>query len=280
VPARLRAFREEDIPDGLRLSRGAGWNQREEDWRELLALGPDRFVAAELDGRVVGTGGAACYGDALAWICMIIVDPLCRGAGLGTRIVEAAVERAAGVRIVGLDATPQGQHVYERLGFAESGLVLRMQARDAHPVAPETDAVTDMGGDVPESVLRWDAEVFGADRGTALQWLRRQGRGWLAGGASRPTGYAFLREGEHSRHVGPVVAKDVGAAESLVAAALGRTGPGPVIIDAAAGDQDWLARLHRLGFVEKRRLTRMYRAPGSAPGQPDVQRAIFGPEFG
>ena len=280
MPARLRDFRETDIPDALRLSRGAGWNQREEDWRALLALNPGRFVAVESEGRVVGTGGAACYGSVLAWICMILVDPSSRGAGLGTRLVQALLDCVTDVSVVGLDATPQGRSVYERLGFCEAGTVLRMEVRDRHMQMEPLPLVSELSLVLPHELLRMDREVFGADRGGTLQWLLRSGRGWLAGEESRPTGYAFLREGEHSLHVGPVVAETVDAADLLLRSALASAAERPLLIDAPAPDEEWVRRLQARGFVEKRRLTRMYRAPGRAPGRSSAVYALCGPEFG
>jgi GNAT superfamily N-acetyltransferase len=275
VSVRLRDLREDDIPDALGLSRAAGWNQREADWRGLLALNPGRFVAAESDGRVVGTGGAACYGAALAWICMILVEESSRGAGLGTRLVSAVLERVRDVAVVGLDATPQGQPVYERLGFRDCGLVLRMEAREPR-IDLASSAIRELPKELKQEMLREDALVFGADRGAALRWLRQHGRGWFA----EATSYAFLREGEHSLHVGPVVAESVDTAELLVQAAIANGPRGRVILDAPTHDAEWLGRLRALGFVEKRRLARMYLSPGGPAGRPQAVRALFGPEFG
>jgi hypothetical protein len=71
----FRDMSEADIEGGLRLSRASGWNQTRADWRLLLSLGAGLFCVAVEDGRIVGSGGAVRYGDALAWICMILVDP-------------------------------------------------------------------------------------------------------------------------------------------------------------------------------------------------------------
>ena len=89
----FRDMTEADLADGLRLSRASGWNQTLADWRLLLSLGPGLFRVALLDGQVVASGGAVRYGDALAWICMILVDPERRGHGLGTRIFDEVLVR-------------------------------------------------------------------------------------------------------------------------------------------------------------------------------------------
>ncbi|HUG53763.1 MAG TPA: GNAT family N-acetyltransferase, partial [Vicinamibacteria bacterium] len=84
----FREMKEEDLAAGLRLSRASGWNQTEEDWRRLLSLGEGLFRLGEDDGRVVASGGAVRYGDALAWICMVLVEPAARGRGVGTAIFD------------------------------------------------------------------------------------------------------------------------------------------------------------------------------------------------
>jgi hypothetical protein len=93
------------------------------------------------------------------------------------------------------------------------------------------------------------------------------------------TGYCFSRRGQHSYHVGPIVASSVEAARRLLAAALSGV-EGRVIVDANAESADWMAVVGALGFQEQRPLIRMYRGGGRAPGRPDRQLAIFGPEFG
>ena len=85
----------------------------------------------------MASGGAVRYGDALAWICMILVDPERRGHGLGTRIFDEVLARceaevrAGRLRCVGLDATPAGRGIYAQRGFVEAGSLVRMRAEPA-----------------------------------------------------------------------------------------------------------------------------------------------------
>ena len=84
---------EADLEGGLRLSRASGWNQTLADWRLLLSLGSGLFRVALRGSEVVASGGAVRYGEALAWICMILVRPDERGHGLGTRVFDEVLER-------------------------------------------------------------------------------------------------------------------------------------------------------------------------------------------
>ena len=115
-PVAFRDLTTADIPEGLRLCRQSGWNQTETDWRVLL-VPPSVFRGASIDARLVGTAGAVVYGHDLAWVCMVLVDVAERGRGLATSLVDQVLERLPRGTPVGLDATPKGQPVYEKMGY-------------------------------------------------------------------------------------------------------------------------------------------------------------------
>jgi GNAT superfamily N-acetyltransferase len=276
----------DDIPDGLRLSAAAGWNQTGEDWRFLLSRNPGRFVVALRDGRVIGSGGAACYGSALAWVCMILVDPEARGHGIGTRIVEGALDRLADMRVIGLDATPSGLGVYARLGFVETSRLLRLEgvgtaaAGGSEPRRTDVASIRTIDPRDFERILEVDLRVFGADRADLLRWAARQAPALCrVDDAGAIVGYCFGRRGSRSRQIGPVTARDAATARALVAAAMDAEPRGRVVLDVPADRSDWLASLETMGFTVQRPLVRMFRG-SRPPGRPARQWAIFGPEFG
>ena len=279
APVRLRDLTTGDVAAAHRLSREAGWNQTEAEWRLLLDLNPGRFVAAIVEDRVVGTGGAACYGAELAWVCMILVEPQWRGGGIGRRLVEDVLERASDVARIGLDATPAGVPVYLRLGFAEAFPLVRMAAPSSAP-GPVLGDATAMRLDDLEGVLRMDRETFGADRSAVLRWVFARSGAWQVPSPCGFAAYGFLRDGQHSRHLGPVVARDVASARAVVIAALAAGDGRPLLVDVPARADEWRGALEGLGFREQRPLLRMFRQGARPPGDPRLQRAIFGPEFG
>lgn len=287
-PVAVREMTPADVPTCLRLTAAAGWNQREEDWRFLLETSPGRFVVAVRRDRAVASGGAVCYGTRLAWVCMILVDAGERGRGIGTRVVEAVLARVTDVSAVGLDATPLGLGVYARLGFVERSRLLRMEAAAPAPRNGGTGGVAKrtalpLAPGAMEGVLALDREAFGADRSTVLRWAAERAPAfWIAdGGApSGVGGYAFARRGARSFQVGPIVAHDVASARALLDAAVAASDGSPVVVDTPADREDWLAALRAAGFREQRPLARMYRAGARPPGRPELQLAIFGPEFG
>ncbi len=282
----FRDMTEADLEDGLRLSSASGWNQTIEDWRLLLSLGSGLFRVAVEDGRVVASGGAVRYGDALAWICMILVEPEERGHGLGTRIFDEVLERtrtlvhSGQVHAVGLDATPAGRGIYHARGFGDGPGIVRMKVEPGEPVvAPpsvQPFAEVDVG-----PALAADRDVFGADRGVLLRRVldAAPDLAWVARSAGGVAGYCFGRHGDHSDHVGPVVAEDPALARDLVAACLSRPRSRPLILDARVGPQG-LAGLGALGFREQRPFTRMYLGDARPDARPAREPAVLGPEFG
>ena len=55
----IRRLVASDIPIAHELRRLAGWNQTERDWAGYLDFEPEGCFAAEIDGRVIGTGHLA-----------------------------------------------------------------------------------------------------------------------------------------------------------------------------------------------------------------------------
>lgn len=276
---RFREMTLADVAAGHALSRAAGWNQRADDWTLLLRGNPGRFMAAVApDGRILGTAGAACYGRALGWVCMVLVEAASRGQGVGRRLMEEVLARLGDMAVVGLDATPLGRPVYEKLGFVAQRTFLRLGA-DALPAPTRHGFARALEpADLP-AVFAQDREIFGADRADVLSGQFERAPAWCVAEKGAIAGYCFGRAGEHSHHVGPVVAADTETARYLLARAL-RAVTGRVIVDAAADPEGWLAALHALGFREERPLVRMYRGDVPAPGRPERQYAILGPEFG
>jgi hypothetical protein len=130
-------------------------------------------------------------------------------------------------------------------------------------------------------VCAFDRQVFGADRRAVLEWAQAAAPGLarVAREGSRVRGYCFGRHGDHSDHVGPVVAEDRDTARDLVLACLAGPLGRPLILDARAAP-DWLTALSSLGFRDERPFTRMYLGDARPGARPALEAAVFGPEFG
>lgn len=276
----FRLLTADDIPDAMRLTRIAGWNQTPADWERFRAASPYGCFVAEQGGRAIGTSATIVYSGTLAWVGMVLVDPALRGSGIGTELLQRAIRHLdeRGVPCIRLDATPLGRPIYEKSGFVDEYEVQRWVLQREEPtVVPPRAAGDDLMG-----VLELDREVFGADRGDLLRsvaatapelvHLVRDGDGI--------SGYALGRRGARADHLGPWVAQDEATAAALLDDFLARSARDAVFVDAVAPNPWALALLEARGFEFTRTLTRMVRGNPAPPNRTDLMGAILGPEFG
>lgn len=269
-----------EIPAVMRLCRAANWNQLEEDWEQFFAHDEQSCLLAERDGAIVGTVATIVYENRFGWIGMMLVDPACRRQGIGTRLMERAIEALAAVESIRLDATPVGREVYLQLGFVDEYSLLRMRIAAERPDSPATArpmSETDL-----QAILETDTEIFGAPRPRQLQWLfqQRPEYAWVVTEADRIVGYCLGRSGHDFEHIGPVIASNEKIAAQLVAACLHEQRGKSVGIDVMQSDLAWIARLETMGFVQQRPFIRMIYGANRFPGHPEKQFGILGPEFG
>lgn len=268
----------DDIDAGLALCRSAGWNQLENDWKLFLDLTPGgSCVAIDENGKVVGTAATIDYEDHFSWIGMVLVDPEKKRQGIGTQLLREALKRLETQVTAKLDATPAGREVYLKLGFVDEYTLSRMVLREKSTL-PLSDAAPTKMEDI-SLILQEDEKVFGASRGELLKRIYKNNPELsFIVKTDALTGYSFGREGYNFTQIGPVIAVDEAVATRLVSAALNKLN-GPVVIDVMDNSsfQQWL---EQLGFVEQRKLIRMYRGTNAYPGIPEKQFAILGPEFG
>jgi predicted N-acetyltransferase YhbS len=102
---RVRKMQPEDIPAARELSREQQWPHRAVDWEFLFRHGSG-FIA-DADGQIVGTTLVWPYGADAASLGMVIVSPRSQGQGIGSRLMEAALD-ALGDRTVRLNSTEDG----------------------------------------------------------------------------------------------------------------------------------------------------------------------------
>src|SRR5215212_3523502 len=254
----IRLLGEADLPAAMSLKESAGWNQTEADWLRLLRLEPRGCFAATAGGRLVGTVTTTAYGRELAWVGMVLVDPSYRRRGIASRLMGAALSYLEGERVetVKLDATPDGRHVYEKLGFKDELTIERWHRRAADAAAGARPERADgAGGSAieaarPAEIHELDRVAFGADRARLVELLVAESvvtfvRKRSDGGAA---GYALARAGAVADYVGPVVASDSETAALLLDEVLARLASRPVYVDVNTRFESAARALDRRGF--------------------------------
>jgi len=269
----MRKLSRRDIPAALELSTEAGWNQTYEDWSALLELTPEGCLAIEVGGELATTTTLLCYGRRLAWIGMVLTRTRYRGRGFARRLLTQALNLADQMQVesVKLDATDQGQPVYEKLGFRCEQAVERWWRTG------ETKLAGGSVNDQPEHRDNWrdvDLCVFGADRGELLSNLARRNPPFAFGNS-----YLFSRPGRMSSYLGPCVSETSDSARSLMEKAMRTSSPGGWCWDLLPKNLEAVALARLLDFTPKRHLTRMVRGREQLGNQRAIY-AIAGFELG
>jgi predicted N-acetyltransferase YhbS len=260
----VRPMSRDDLGDGLRLCRASNWNQLEEDWRFFLDHGGASLAVQ--DGGVAGSVAWLPFGDDFAWLSMMLVDPAARRGGIGSKLMEAALEALRGQH-VRLDATPAGEPMYRKFGFQGEYSLARTKVEGGGRLSQDVRSIEP--GDLP-GIFAQDREVFGADRSALLAELYRRAPdlAWTGRGA-----YCFGRPGYLFPQIGPVVASDLDGARAVVDHCLARHEGRTFVVDLPD-------RPDGLGFEVLRPFLRMSLGEVRRHGRPEQVFAITGPEFG
>jgi GNAT superfamily N-acetyltransferase len=284
---RLRTMAKADIPAGIRLKEIAGWNQTAADWERFLEASPQGCFVAEHDGRVCGTATTVSFENRVAWIGMVLVDPEYRSRGIGSRLLERAIEYLNDLQItaIKLDATPQGKPLYEKLQFVAEYQIERWTLQRTASEMPKPSGFGSretLSQELLDSIFEADKESFGADRSFLLKSLHRDAPEFTMGirNAGAIEAYALGRRGSFADHLGPWMARNTTAACSLLEAFLARSPREVVVVDSLKSNAVARQLLMSFGFSYSRGLTRMYRGRNDHPGRPELLCAILGPEFG
>ncbi len=177
----------------MALSGAAGWNQTERDWGRMLELSPELCLGFGVDGKLVASATAVCYGTEVAWIGMVLTLPEYRGRGLARQLVGEIIRRLRGLGVaqIKLDATEAGAALYREFGFVDEQPVERWERE---------------GGPLP---VAGNGSYEGED--PVLRALARDGLVW-----TNDRGAMMARTGAVRSYLGPIVAPSREVARELL----------------------------------------------------------------
>ncbi len=257
----IRPMRPSDIPIAIEWAAAEGWNPGLNDAACFATVDTNGFLIGELDGEPAATISCVNYDPRFSFLGFYIVRQDLRGRGYGLQIWNEAI-RHAGSRAIGLDGVVAQQRNYERSGFVHAYANVRYCGTLTAP-QDMPDNVIDLS-DVPLlQIEASDAMVFPAQRRAFL-------RSWI--GAPGHIGRALIRDGDLAAwgvirpcrigyKIGPLVAFDRAAAESVLAALVDAIGGGEVFLDVPAVNAEAVALAKHLGLAPVFETARMYTAP-------------------
>lgn len=211
----IRPMEHKDLDAAASLSAKIGWPHRKEDWGFFFSIGEGLVIS--VDDQVQGTIMAFRHGEKLATVGMVIVDSAQQGRGLGRRLMEQMMKNLAGSGIL-LQATPSGAPLYDRLGFSIIGELNQHQGL-APLISPrelgrgESIHEITAQSDVP---ARLYSRASGADRQGLTRALLSIAKCAVLSRDGIPAGFAMLRKFGLGWCIGPVVASDRNAAQTLI----------------------------------------------------------------
>lgn len=263
---RIRTLRRDEIGATIELAAREGWNPGLHDAACFAAADPEGFIAAEIDGRIVGCISAGRYGSGFGFIGLYIVVPEWRGQGRGWRMWQQAVERLRG-GLIGLDGVPAQQANYRKSGFVLAWQNMRY-AGAAQPAVARVDPGVVPLSQVPFAALcASDARVFPAPREAFLRaWCGMPDATALACvDGSQLLGWGVIRRCREGHKIAPLVAGSPAVAERLFTALCGRAGAGEAVyLDVPLPHADAVALAERHGMRGVFETARMYTGPAPA----------------
>ena len=262
----------EDIPAAMQLVEAAGWNQVPADWQRVIEYQPWGCFKAAVEDRLVGTVTSTSYGDELAWIGMMLVDPDWRRQGLGRALMQQAIRalQSAHMQTIKLDATPAGRPLYEQLGFVAQFDFQRWRRGDQAMTSSPLSSMPERIGDYDQL----DLAAFGVNR---QLWLSRLAADSLV--HCQAAGFGMLRRGRIADYLGPIVSDSADAAFDIIAKLVANSSS-TLFWDIPRQDEALYALARKLGFEPVRVLTRMVLGSDSIDVNLGLQYAISDPATG
>ena len=237
----------------VQLSREVGWDYSEEDVEEVFKSG--RMVGHRLEsGEVISSAALFPYGEELATLGVVIVNPAYKGKGLGRELVESVLA-SKDERSILLVATREGKPLYEKMGFKVTGMITKYIASAFHPPQNQPEfLLSPMTGEDIEKVASLDAQAFRGDRIEMLRarYERSISSLVLRDSLGKMIGYGMCVQGSVHRVAGPIVAPTAYEAAGILQELL-RMGEGSVRLDTSTDDIAFHSYLEGFGFEEDSR---------------------------
>ncbi len=196
-----------------------GWNPGLYDADIFWNSDPDGFIAAEIEGELIGGGSIVSYQGNFGFMGFFIVKPEYRNHGLGTQLWFARrnklQSRLSPSACIGMDGVFEMQPFYTKGGFAFSHREIRYEGTGI--LCPLPQSVTQLSNIPFKSVLDYDTNHFPTERPDFLKaWISQPeslALGVMEG--EKLCGYGVIRHCQNGYKIGPLFADNAQVALDL-----------------------------------------------------------------
>lgn len=277
----IRKMTRSEVDELVSWAAREGWNPGLHDAELFWATDPDAYIAADLDGEMIGGGAVTSYNGDFGFMGFFIIRPEYRGRGLGSKLWYARRDRLLS-RLnpgssIGMDGVFEMQNFYARGGFVFSHRELRFTVDVPLGIASSPDDEREIIAlsDIPyEQLLDYDRSCFPAARAGFL-------KAWISQPASlavaclhdgKLCGYGVVRRCGNGCKIGPLFADDNWSAEALYRQLAGFAAGGPIFLDTPENNPAAIAFARHHHMTEVFGCARMYLGPA-----PDIaHERIYG----
>lgn len=277
----MRTMTRSDVDKLVAWAAREGWNPGLHDAELFWATDSEAFIAADLEGKMVGGGTITSYNDEFGFMGFFIVRPEYRGQGLGNILWHARckrlIDRLHPGASIGLDGVFDMQSYYARGGFVFSHRNMRFRIEITERSVTLRDDTKNIVllDTVPfDQVLAYDRTCFPAMRPNFLKgWISQpdaRALGYLRDG--KLNGYGVVRRCQEGCKIGPLFADDMLVAEALYGHLAEFAIGGPLFLDAPENNPAAMA------FVAQHQMTEVFGCARMYLGRPPVlaHERIFG----
>jgi len=261
----IRNMRRDELDTLVDWAAAEGWNPGLNDADIFWATDPEGFIAAELEGEMIGGGSIVSYGGRYGFMGFFIVHPDYRGRGLGNTLWHARLQRLIGrldePAVIGMDGVFDMQAYYAQGGFNFAVRDLRFESTaQSFPVSPDIHDLSEVDF---ASLDTYDRAHFPAPRGEFLKrWVTQPGThalGCVLDG--KLAGYGVVRPCRQGYKIGPLFADSPDIAEELFRALSTPVSGSDIYIDVPEDNEAAMTLTRRHSMKEVFGCAKMYYGP-------------------
>ncbi|WP_082246044.1 GNAT family N-acetyltransferase [Bacillus gaemokensis] len=248
----IERIEEKDIPYLINLSESVGWDYSSEEIRTIFQSGIV-YGGKNKQGEIIASAAIILYGEKLASIGMVIVNPQYKGKGIGRKITEACIRSVSEKTPIMLIATEEGKPLYEKLGFQVVSHVLKYICNQ-YSVSKEYDRTENhifVEYDEVDlcRIVKLDEGAFGVNRSNFIKKRIEQCQQCVVvkDKGNYIVGYGMSVQTPENRIVGPIVAPNDNIAIEVVHHLI-KGYNGRLRIDVPEGNDAFMKVLETTGF--------------------------------